>query len=242
MQHVLVCPSCSAPLRYAGGNGPTIICAFCGNSVVVPDEWRPAHPPAVHSPGPVPMWSAKGKTAGILIAVAVMGIALTMVLLVWAMRQKSMPSDFPRRPIATGPVDPKAVDPKPPHPGFATVVLKLGGEGIGPGLFKDARSVAVDEAGNIYVGEYLESRVQVFDATGKFVTQWNVGPQMAIRAMAADRKGNVYIEGSGTIWRFEGSSGKEMGHIDYPGGSWFNDIAVTAEGGSSPATSPSGTI
>jgi len=49
--------------------------------------------------------------------------------------------------------------------------------------------------------------------------------------MAADRKGNVYIEGSGRIWRFEGSSGKEMGHLDYPGGSWFNDIAITADGG-----------
>ncbi|HKF58630.1 MAG TPA: hypothetical protein VKJ45_24530 [Blastocatellia bacterium] len=22
-----------------------------------------------------------------------------------------------------------------------------------------------------------------------------------------------------------------MGHLDYPGGSWFNDIAITADGG-----------
>jgi DNA-binding beta-propeller fold protein YncE len=174
---------------------------------------------------------AAGKTGGILIAVAAMGMALVVFLLVRGMSPKPMASDFPPMPIPTMPVDPKPADPKPATPGFASAILKFGGEGVGPGLFKDARCVAVDGAGNIYVGEYMERRVQVLDSSGKFVTQWIVGPQMAVRAMAADRKGNVYIEGSGTIWRFEGSSGKEMGHIDYPGGSWFNDIAVTADGG-----------
>ena len=176
------------------------------------------------------MRSAAGKAGGILIGVAVMGLAVA-VFVVREMRPKIMASDFPVRPKPTMPVDPKPADPKPPTPGFATAVLKFGDEGVGPGLFKDARSVAVDGAGNIYVGEYMQRRVQVFDSTGKFVTQWIAGPEMEIRAMAADRKGNVYIEGSGTIWRFEGSSGKEMGQVDYPGGSWFNDIAITADGG-----------
>src|SRR5215472_12712501 len=187
MQHALVCPSCSAPLRYTGGNAPTIICAFCGNSVVVPAEWRPVQPPADHSSRPLPVRSAAGKAGGILIGVAAMGLAVA-VFLVREMRPKPMASDFPVRPKPTMPVDPKPADPKPPTPGFATAVLKFGDEGVGPGLFKDARSVAVDGAGNIYVGEYMQRRVQVFDSTGKFVTQWIAGPEMEIQAMAADRK------------------------------------------------------
>ena len=41
-----------------------------------------------------------------------------------------------------------------PVDSFATILLKFGEEGIGPGMFKDARSIAVDGSGRIYVGEY----------------------------------------------------------------------------------------
>ena len=58
------------------------------------------------------------------------------------------------------------------------VLLKFGSEGIGPGMFKDARSIAVDASGNIYVAEYLGGRVQMFDGNGKFITQWTVDPNM----------------------------------------------------------------
>jgi streptogramin lyase len=54
---------------------------------------------------------------------------------------------------------------------------------------------------------------------------------MQIQRMAADRKGNVYILGSGAIWRFEGATGKELGHLDCPGPGAFNDITVTPDGG-----------
>jgi hypothetical protein len=54
---------------------------------------------------------------------------------------------------------------------------------------------------------------------------------MEIQRMAADRKGNVYILGSGAIWHFEGATGKELGHLDCPGPGRFNDITVTPDGG-----------
>jgi hypothetical protein len=100
---------------------------------------------------------------------AVSGLALVMIVLAWVMRPRSDPPDFPPKTVPAKPDDPKPA--KPVDPGLATAVLKFGGEGIGPGLFKDARSVAVDAAGNIYVGEYMQRRVQVFDSGGRFVTQ-----------------------------------------------------------------------
>jgi DNA-binding beta-propeller fold protein YncE len=113
-------------------------------------------------------------------------------------------------------------------PGFASPRLTFGGEGIGPGLFTDARSIAVDSEGRIYVGEYTGGRIQVFDAEGKFLTQWSVDPKFPLRGMAAARNGTLYIAQRGNILRYEGPSGKLLGEL--PGGG-FDDVAVTADGG-----------
>jgi streptogramin lyase len=67
-------------------------------------------------------------------------------------------------------------------------------------MLTDARSIAVDGAGRIYVGEYTGGRIQVFDPDGKFLIQWMVGDRKTIlRGLAADRKGTVMlcmVEGS----------------------------------------------
>jgi DNA-binding beta-propeller fold protein YncE len=125
----------------------------------------------------------------------------------------------------------------PPKPGkiekpaFATATLKFGSEGIGPGMFKDARSIAVDASGKIYVGEYSGGRVQVFDPSGKFITQWMVDPKMPLRGLAAARNGIVYVVQSGTISRYEGASGKPLSQLAYAEGWGFDDITVAADGG-----------
>src|SRR5678815_3214477 len=94
------------------------------------------------------------------------------------------------------------------------VLLEFGREGIGPGMFNDARSIAVDGAGRIYVGEYTGGRVQVFDAEGKFLSQWTIGDrQTLIRGMAADRKGTVYVVHGGSIDRYKGETGEALGPI-----------------------------
>jgi DNA-binding beta-propeller fold protein YncE len=118
-----------------------------------------------------------------------------------------------------------------PEPSIATVTLKFGSEGIGPGMFTDARSIAVDGAGNIYVGEYSGGRIQVFDSNGKFVTQWIADARMPLRALAADRKGNVYLVQSGNIQKFDGLSGKSLGVLSYGEGWGFDDVVATSDGG-----------
>ncbi len=114
--------------------------------------------------------------------------------------------------------------------GFARVILKFGSEGIGPGQFKDARTVAVDGEGRIYAADYTGGRVQVFDANGKFLTQWMVDAKMPLLKLAADRKGTVYIVQSGDITRYEGMTGKVLGKFQ-PAGRSFDDVITTADGG-----------
>jgi DNA-binding beta-propeller fold protein YncE len=130
--------------------------------------------------------------------------------------------------------------PSPAEPGFASVVMTFGSEGIGPGMFTDARSIAVDAAGRIYVGEYTSGRIQVFDAEGKFITQWMADTRMPLRGMAADRKGTVYVAQRGVISRYDGATGKPTGQLDYPAGRGFDDVAATADGGLVAAWEPYG--
>jgi DNA-binding beta-propeller fold protein YncE len=96
----------------------------------------------------------------------------------------------------------------------AEEVLKFGGEGTGAGKFKDNRHVAVDGNGRIYSADYSGGRIQVFDATGKFVTQWTAEAGMNLYDMAADRKGNVYIANNKGISVFEGETGKLVTKAD----------------------------
>lgn len=96
----------------------------------------------------------------------------------------------------------------------AEEALKFGGDGTGAGKFKDNRHVAVDGKGNIYSSDYQGGRIQVFDAAGKFITQWTAEPGMNLYDMAADRKGNVYIAHNRGVSVFEGETGKLVGKSD----------------------------
>jgi sugar lactone lactonase YvrE len=140
------------------------------------------------------------------------------------------PTRAPDRP-ASSPETPGLPPTVQPAPAFASPALSFGGEGIGPGLFTDARSLALDGAGQIYVGEYTGGRIQVFDPAGKFLNQWAVNPKTPLRALAADRQGTVYVVQGGEINRYEGATGKGLGTLEYAGGQGFDDLVVSADGG-----------
>jgi DNA-binding beta-propeller fold protein YncE len=73
-----------------------------------------------------------------------------------------------------------------------------GGPGSGDGQFQAPAAVAVDRAGNIYVADTNNNRIQKFDANGTFLTKWGSegsadGQFQGPSGIAADSSGNVYV-------------------------------------------------
>ena len=228
------CPKCGAPVTYdrpsdpASGN-PKIRCDYCHSQLIAPDEFagRPAQVVRIQlgglSGGKFPRWlllllviPLLGIFVAILAAVGVLGPAFYSV------------SRAVKEPNTTTPFGGPA---KENTNSFATELLTFGSEGIGPGMFTDARSIAVDGSGRIYVGEYTGGRIQVFDPDGKFVNQWSIGDRKTIlRGLAADRKGTVYAVHGGGISRYNGETGEKLGQLSYER-SGFDDATATADGG-----------
>ena len=204
-------------------------CDYCHSQLIAPNELagQPAQIVRIHfggSSGKFPKWVLL-MFAIPLIGVIIGGIAAVGAL-VPAFYSAKRTVDQPPKPVTT--TNPPK---KENRNTFANVLLDFGSEGIGPGMFTDARSIAVDGAGRIYVGEYTGGRIQVFDAAGKFVTQWSIGDRKTIlRGLAADRKGTVYVAEGGRIYSYRGETGEKLGTLDYERNG-FDDVTVGADGG-----------
>lgn len=100
---------------------------------------------------------------------------------------------------------------------LAPELLRFGGEGIGPGKFADARAIAVDGQGRIYVGEYATGRIQVFDDRGEFVAQYTLGDgDFYVDQFAVDRNGVLIVPYDGEVLFLEGATGVQLGALPYP--------------------------
>jgi ribosomal protein L7/L12/outer membrane protein assembly factor BamB/DNA-directed RNA polymerase subunit RPC12/RpoP len=114
---------------------------------------------------------------------------------------------------------------------FARVIASFGGEGSGPGLFDDPRLIAVNPAGDVFVADYSDGRVQKFDASGKFQFLWNTGDNSYLNGLGTDRSGNVYVLNRGQIWKYDGSNGKLLGQLASDSERRFDALATTLDGG-----------
>lgn len=225
------CPKCGAPVTYdADGANGTARCAYCQSQLALPDELH-GQPARVISQIDINIGPQVAATASkaiwliVLIPILIVGIVLAGVFGALAPLMKSIGS---LKSPTTAPSGSRTNDNR---GGFATVVLKFGSEGIGAGMMTDARSIATDGQGRIYVGEYIGGRIQVFDSAGKFITQWMVDPKMPLRGLAADRKGTVYVVQRGTITRYDGPTAKSLGVLEYNEGAGFDDVGATPDGG-----------
>jgi sugar lactone lactonase YvrE len=60
-------------------------------------------------------------------------------------------------------------------------IKSWGSRGTAPGQYSSVHSIAIDAAGNVYVADHGNKRIQVFDSGGNFKAQMiNVGDPMAI--------------------------------------------------------------
>lgn len=227
------CPKCGAPVTYErielpGARQATVRCDYCHSSLIVPDELHGQ--PARVVPITIDLRHLTRHRATkwiwVLVAIPLFGMLLGVLAIFGVLAPVFYSiSRTDKRPANSSTASRESND-------FADVVLKFGSEGIGPGMFKDARSIAVDGAGRIYVGEYTGGRIQVFDPAGKFITQWSIGDRKTIlRGLAADRKGIVYVVHGGDIHRYEGETGNLLGQVEYEDKSGFDDVTVAADGG-----------
>src|SRR4051794_9454270 len=74
----------------------------------------------------------------------------------------------------------------------ATSVRAWGNSGVGDGQFSGAQFLAVDQAGDVYVTDSNNKRVEKFSPTGQFLTKWAVpgsGSPNNVNGIAVDKDG-----------------------------------------------------
>lgn len=234
MPRTFDCPKCGAPVAFQpptdfSQSRPKLRCDYCHSQLIAPDELagRPAQVVRIEFGS-----SSVGKASKwlwLLIAAPIVG-GIFVVLIAFGVLAPAFYSEIRTVKEPTSPNLPNTPT-KEKRNSFATELLTFGSEGIGPGMFTDARSIAVDGAGKIYVGEYTGGRIQVFDSAGKFLSQWSIGDRKTIlRGLTVDRKGTVYVAQGGQIVRYAGETGEKLGELSYER-SGADDVASAADGG-----------
>jgi len=227
------CPKCGGPLTYDGSDISTMQCPFCNSTVIIPAELRPAK-----IRKQMPRSSAPNVSRAVLIITVLTTLFIALLGYILLRQEQNnagslgyhdVPSLLKVTPTIT--VEPSATPLPSPTPAYANPVLSFGEEGIGPGMLNDARYLATDGSKRIYVADYQDGRVQAFDLTGKYLSQWKTGnDKTIIYGMAADRQGNVYVSFGQEIYRFNGETGEYLGKLSSPNGGEFGDLYVTSDG------------
>jgi DNA-binding beta-propeller fold protein YncE len=236
------CPTCGASLP--NPETATVRCQYCGSTVVAPPEMlpkkespRPANvfrvddaPVVIHTEvftnttrkkEPFGAVNMIGLVIGLLVACGVLvalGIGLftafsasTTASSVIIQTEVVQPTD---RPTAT-PTPQPSPTPIPP----INLVLQFGGEGVGPGMFDDPRSIAVDMEGYIFVADYNTGRLQKFDSSGKFLQLIKLDPPSnnsdLIFDLATDYLGYLYVARGADILVIDGRDGSLVNTIDF---------------------------
>jgi DNA-binding beta-propeller fold protein YncE len=113
-------------------------------------------------------------------------------------------------------------------------VTQWGSAGTGRGQLDGPHGIAVDSAGNVYVTELFNNRMQKFTSNGTYLKRWGAGGQGdghfdLPTNIAVDAAGNLYVAdtgncriqklaGSGLFLMKWGSSGSRDGQFKWPWG------------------------
>lgn len=108
-------------------------------------------------------------------------------------------------------------------------LLQWGSRGSGPGQFQLPHNVAVDARGKVYVTDRDNRRVEVFDANGKFLSEWpEIGGVSALR-ITRDQPQRIWT--GGVLRDLE--NGKEVAKLpaEVGGAGGAHGIAVSTASG-----------
>ena len=218
------CPNCGAPLEPEKGVR-SMTCKYCKTSVIIPKPLR-SRPSQTATSTPVNAYPGIGKRLTIVITVGV-GLLVAVIVCVAvgvpalmntvdravfgdasASSSTSLPSDASMATLEAGAVGWPTPD------GYAAVAGSFGGQGVGQGLFEDARSVVVDHNGDLLVADYQDGRIQTFDPNGKFLSSFRAGDGTGVRALAAGPDGKIYAVDGGTGVSIYDATGKSLGSLD----------------------------
>jgi len=114
---------------------------------------------------------------------------------------------------------------------YVTYSSTWGNQGADAGEFNEPIGVALDEAGNVYISDAGNNRIQKFSPAGAFLAQWDGGAEKLDRPMhiAVDEHGRVYVPeyGADRVSVFDsagarlfsfGENGSADGEFDSPAG------------------------
>jgi outer membrane protein assembly factor BamB len=119
----------------------------------------------------------------------------------------------PEAPPAAPPPAPTAAAPTAEPNALADITLEFGEKGSGPGQLDDARAIAVDPSGDIYVADYGSLRIQRFDASGKYLAAFRVEAGKhgnAIPNIAATNDGHLWVSRMGELVELSLPDGKTV--------------------------------
>jgi len=168
-----------------------------------------------------------GRYIGCGVALLVLGILASVLIPVLATLPfiAAFSSDENLPPVISTALLPGAS----PTPAFADLVLSIGQEGQGAGMFNNPRFIGVDRSGNMYVGDFEDGRVQVFDSQGGFLRLINIGDTY-LRGLAVKPDGTLYLSYDGEIWIYDGDTGEQVGKVPRSDQQYFESIALGADG------------
>lgn len=121
-------------------------------------------------------------------------------------------------------------------------VRQWGSKGAAPGQFDLPHGIAWDREGRVLVVDRQNKRVQVFDASGKYLAEWKGPPFASPQAIAAGADGTIYVAESGgemrpdpcgvVILGRDGTIGGHVGRYGYYDGQFadIHGVAVARNG------------
>ena len=218
------CASCSAPLEFEGT--PTQKCRYCHSTVIAPAESRRASAADIEKVKKIGYTIGGSILTTIVVSLLIIGgVTISIIYFSWTAIDKMAADKMPR--LANTSTPPSSPSLKATPIPDMTEIMKIGGEGTGAGFFDDNRHVAVDGLGRIYSSNYSPHRIQVFDASGKFLDQWEPESGSNLYDLVADREGNVYVANDKGVFKHEGSSGNLLARSS---GVFARGLALTWDG------------